>query len=152
MTSTVWKDDGDGKIPVSTITDKVVEQNVARKNGDRSVQPSEMKTMFDQTFMKPENRRDSQEAKMTEKLVINAMKMFAVEGQDGTVRCTVSLAIRSVGGDDLDEGVVASHMQRAAMRADVYSIKTNAVANALQKNDDLMGPISTFETNCVKNE
>lgn len=85
--------------------------------------------MVDKAVMESEKRRDSQLAKMAEKIVIDAMEMYAVEGQHETVQSPVSLVIQSVVGVVLDNEVVAGHMHRAAMRAAAHPAKINAAAN-----------------------
>lgn len=83
-------------------------------------------------------RRDSHVAGIAGKTVIDAIEMCVVEGQLGSVRYTVSLAIISGVGDVHSEGVVAGHMQKVAMRAIVHPCTINFVAYAVLKNDDLM--------------
>lgn len=96
---------------------------------------------------------------MAGKVAIDNMRVCAMEEQDVPVRSAVSLAIRSVAGNILDEGVVACHMQRARMRAVVCTSTIKAFSVALLKNDNLMAPVATFlskyvdeELNCAKKE
>lgn len=102
--------------------------------------------------MESKKKRDSQVAKIAEKADIDSMEKCAVEAQNTLVRSTESLAIRSVAGNILEKGVVAGHMQRAAMRAVVHPSMFKAVSNALFKKDKLMAPIATFVSNHVEKE
>lgn len=54
------------------------------------------------------------------------------------------LGFQSVTGDVCNEKVVASHVQKDAMRAVGNFLMNKAVADALLKNNDLLGPIATF--------
>lgn len=91
-----------GKVLGATDFDNTDENSAANNDVDRWVQLSEVKTMIDEALMKSERRRDSQIAEMSEKTIIGAMEMCAVEVQHGTVLSTVSLAILSVVKDVIE--------------------------------------------------
>lgn len=117
---------------------------MTNKDGDQYFQLSEVKKMIEQSLMESRKEREFQVAEMTEKTDLECKEMCAVERQHGSVRSTVSLALRSVVGNGLDDGVVAGHIQKDVIRAVVYLAMKIDVADALVKNDDLMTPITTF--------
>lgn len=139
------------KVLLATDTDKVDVPSVANKKAVLWVQLSEIKTMFNKAAIKLERKRDFQVAGMAEKTVIDAVDMYAIEGQYGHVRSAVPSAIPSVVGDVLDERVVAEHTQKSATRAVVHPSIIKAVFDTLLKKDD-MAPIATFVANYVEKE
>lgn len=98
--------------------------------------------MIYQAVIESEKKRDYHKAEMAEKTVIGTMELCAVEGQRELVRSAVALDILSVAGDVLDEGVVAGHMEKAAMRAVVNPSMIKAVSDALLNNEDIMAPVA----------
>lgn len=87
--------------------------------------------MIDQALLEFEIKSDSKVTDKAEKTVIDAVKMCAMEAHNGPVRTTLSLAIRSVIENILNEGVVADLMQRAAMRAVSNLTMIKAASNAV---------------------
>lgn len=148
--STAERDDEVEKVPIAEDTDKTDEPNAAKKDGDRWDQLSEVKSMIDEALIESDKSRDSQVAKMTENMSIDAMKLFSVEVQHGTVQSIVSLAIYSVAGNLLHKKLAADHMQKTATKAVVHLSMIRAVADALLKKDNLLASISTFASNYVE--
>lgn len=100
-TSTAQEADQAAKVPVATNT---VKTEVAVQEANHYVLLSEVKTMTDQSLLGSKKERDSQVAEATEKTLIDAIEMCAVEAQDIPVPSTVSLAIQAVIENILDEG------------------------------------------------
>lgn len=100
--------------------------------------------MIEQALKVSEKKRDSRVAEMAKTMIIDALDMCAVEGQDGAVRSVASLTIRPFIEDVLDEGVVAAQIQNVAMRAVVHLVMIQAATDALLKEDQMLGPIATF--------
>lgn len=105
---------------------------------------------MNQAFVESKKKSDAQVAEMAKQTVSGAIEMCAAEAQDATAQSTVSLAIRSVIENILDEEVHARHTQRAAMREVVRPSMIGAVSDALLKHDNLMAAITTIVSSCVE--
>lgn len=110
--------------------------------------------------MELKKERGSHVAMIAEQRVFDAKETCVVEGQNRTIRSTVSVAMNSVTGNVLDEKVVAGHMQKPAMRMVVHILTLRAVLDVLLKNGNLKTPIATFvpnyaerkQSDCIKDK
>lgn len=112
----------------------------------------EVRTMIEQVVLDSKKKGDSQIIEIAASTVIDAMKILAVETQDGPVRSTVMLAIRLVIRIKLDEEVIAGHIQEAALRGSLHHSINRAVSDALMEIEDLIAPFATFESKYVVKE
>lgn len=120
------------------------------KGGDCVAWLPEVKTMTNQVPEKSEKRRNSRMTEMAEKMVIDALKMYAVARQSGYVQFVEALGIRSIIDNFFSKGRVAKQAHKTAARAAVHPVMIEAVTNTLLKNNQLMGPVAMFVSNYVE--
>lgn len=141
QTGTSHKAVGAEKVPAATDTAKT---KIAVQEVDHHVRLSNMKTMIDKALFEPEKKRNFQVAKMVGKTVVDAMNMCALEAQNKPVQSTVSLALRLASGNVLNEGVVADVYGDVCDESGCAPLKSEAVFDAMLKNEDLIAPIALF--------
>lgn len=103
--------------------------------------------MFNQVLIKSNKKKDFRVARMAGKTVIDVTKACAVKEPYDSVQSTVSLVVRSVIRNMLDERVVACYTQKTTMRAVVHLSMVRAIFDVLLENDTLMAPIAMFLSN-----
>lgn len=81
---------------------------------------------------------------MEKKKIVYTVIMCALEARDGPLRSTLKVTIQPMIGSVIKEGVVAGHMQKAAMQVVVLLLLITAVFDALLRNVDFMAAIATF--------
>lgn len=122
------------------------------RGGDRLAWLLEAKMTMDQAMEESEKKMNSHVPDMAEKTVLDAVRMCAVEGQQGVARSVTLFAIRSISGDVLEECITAREVQKGAMTAVVHPMMIRAVIANLLKGDQLMDPIAKFVPICADKE